>query len=53
LHEFLFEVLFQLEERQVEEIHRLVQARIHPHFLPLGDMELLSKRHAGTRPEAS
>ena len=50
LHEFLFEVLFELEEGQVEEIHRLVQARIHPHFLPLGEVELLSKRHAGTRP---
>jgi hypothetical protein len=33
-------MLFQLEERHVQEIHRLVQARVHPELLPLGDAEL-------------
>jgi hypothetical protein len=35
-------MLLELEKRQIEEIHRLVKAWIHPHLLPLGDLECLS-----------
>jgi hypothetical protein len=37
----LLQMLFQLEERHVQEVHRLVQARVHPELLPLGYAELV------------
>ncbi len=34
MDELLFQVLLEVEERHVEEIHRLVKARIDPQLLP-------------------
>ena len=44
--QLLFQVLFEVEQRHVQQIHRLVQARIDPQILAQADVLMQAGFHA-------